>query len=125
MAIPLSAIRKYTPEIIALSAVAVVLGAFWSIIDAYQPSHLLDLNLNDAPLVIKLALTGEFMNLIFFHKYFPLCDKTEINFNQHTNNYSLQNNQFFFHFIQLLPFQPFSFYGMLNGSLITVVMLIF
>lgn len=43
MAIPLSAIRKYTPEIIALSVVAVVLGAFWSIIDTYQPSYLLDL----------------------------------------------------------------------------------
>lgn len=43
MAIPLSAIRKYTPEIIALSIVAIVLGAFWSIIDTYQPSHLLDL----------------------------------------------------------------------------------
>lgn len=58
MAIPLSAIRKYTPEIIALSTVAVVLGAFWSIIDTYQPSHLLDLNLEDAPFVIKFALTG-------------------------------------------------------------------
>lgn len=43
MAIPLSAIRKYTPEIIALSFVAIVLGAFWSIIDTYQPSYLLDL----------------------------------------------------------------------------------
>lgn len=43
MAIPLSAIRKYTPEIIALSFVAIVLGAFWSVIDTYQPGHLLDL----------------------------------------------------------------------------------
>lgn len=43
MAIPLSAIRKYTPEIIALSFVAIVLGAFWSIIDTYQPPYLLDL----------------------------------------------------------------------------------
>lgn len=46
MAIPLSAIRKYTPEIIALSFVAIVLGAFWSIIDTYQPSYLLDLRQN-------------------------------------------------------------------------------
>lgn len=46
MAIPLSAIRKYTPEIIALSFVAIVLGAFWSIIDTYQPLHLLDLRQN-------------------------------------------------------------------------------
>lgn len=46
MAIPLSAIRKYTPEIIALSFVAIVLGAFWSIIDTYQPSYLLDLRRN-------------------------------------------------------------------------------
>lgn len=43
MAIPLSAIRKYTPEIIALSVLAIVLGAFWSIVDTYQPSYLLDL----------------------------------------------------------------------------------
>ncbi|XP_055319171.1 uncharacterized protein LOC129576960 [Sitodiplosis mosellana] len=65
MAIPLSAIRKYTPEIIALSVVAVVLGAFWSIIDTYQPSHLLDLNLDDAPLVIKFALTVAAIPAIF------------------------------------------------------------
>lgn len=58
MAIPLSAIRKYTPEIIALSTVAIVLGAFWSIIDTYQPTHLLDLNADDAPIIIKLSLVG-------------------------------------------------------------------
>lgn len=58
MAIPLNAIRKYTPEIIALSVVAVVLGAFWSIIDTYQPSYLLELNEMDAPFVIKFTLTG-------------------------------------------------------------------
>lgn len=60
MAIPLSAIRKYTPEIIALSVVAVILGAFWSIIDTFQPPYLIQLNDLDAPLVIKLALTGLF-----------------------------------------------------------------
>lgn len=59
MAIPLSAIRKYGPEIVALSIVAIVLGAFWSIIDTYQPSHLLDLNEEDAPLIIKLTLFGK------------------------------------------------------------------
>lgn len=85
MAIPLSAIRKYTPEIIALAAVAVVLGAFWSIIDAYQPSHLLDLNLEEAPLVIKLALTGEFSS----HEsqtflIFPIVRRNEINSIQNT-----------------------------------------
>lgn len=48
MAIPLSAIRKYTPEIIALSVVAIVLGAFWSIVDTYQPSYLLDLTPSNA-----------------------------------------------------------------------------
>lgn len=58
MAIPLSAIRKFTPEIVAVSIVAIVLGAFWSIIDAYQPSHLLKLDSENAPLVIKIALTG-------------------------------------------------------------------
>lgn len=60
MAIPLSAIRKYMPEIVALSIVAVVLGAFWSIIDTFQPSHLLDMNEDDARKVIKLALTGRY-----------------------------------------------------------------
>lgn len=60
MAIPLSAIRKFTPEIIALSIVAIILGAFWSIIDTYQPAHLLDLDKSDAPAVIKFALTGKF-----------------------------------------------------------------
>lgn len=59
MAIPLSAIRKFCPEIIAVSVVAVILGAFWSIIDAYQPSYLLELDAENAPLVIKIALTGK------------------------------------------------------------------
>lgn len=58
MAIPLNAIRKYTPEIIALSVVAIVLGAFWSIIDTYQPSYLLELHEKHAQFVIKFALTG-------------------------------------------------------------------
>lgn len=60
MAIPLSAIRKFSPEIIAVTIVAVILGAFWSIIDAYQPSYLLELDAKDAPFVIKFALTGNF-----------------------------------------------------------------
>lgn len=60
MAIPLSAIRKYTPEIIALSFVAIVLGAFWSIIDTYQPSYLLDLrqNVTDANNATAANLTA-------------------------------------------------------------------
>lgn len=58
MAIPLSAIRKFSTEIVAVSIVAVVLGAFWSIVDAYQPSYLLQLDEENAPLVIKIALTG-------------------------------------------------------------------
>lgn len=59
MAIPLSAIRKYTPEIIALSTVAVILGAFWSIIDTYQPSHLLNFeNINECNVTVFNATLG-------------------------------------------------------------------
>lgn len=65
MAIPLSAIRKYTPEIIALSFVAIVLGAFWSIINTYQPRHLLKLDADDGRLVIKLATASKLNCCIF------------------------------------------------------------
>lgn len=63
MAIPLSAIRKYGLEIAALTVVAVVLGAFWSVIDTYQPLHLLNLNEDNAPLAIKLAIASKFFIL--------------------------------------------------------------
>lgn len=61
MAIPLSAIRKYTPEIIALSFVAIVLGAFWSVIDTYQPGYLLALrpdNLNNTENAINQSIAA-------------------------------------------------------------------
>lgn len=61
LAIPLSAIRKYGPEIAALIAVAIILGAFWSIIDTYQPLHLIASPHPDVPKVIKFALTGMFV----------------------------------------------------------------
>lgn len=105
MAIPLSAIRKYSPEIIAVSIIAVVLGAFWSIIDTYQPSHLLDLNEEDAPLVIKFALTGRKLKIYLFIVLLIIQIRT-------------------LHF-QLLLFLPFSSYGMLRKSSIIVVMQIF
>lgn len=73
MAIPLSAIRKYTPEIIALSFVAVVLGAFWSIINTYQPSYLLNMESNDGPIVIKLATASKFFCVHIF-KYFACLE---------------------------------------------------
>lgn len=60
MAIPLSAIRKYGLEIAALTIVAVILGGFWSVIDTYQPLHLVHLDKADAPLVIKLAIASKF-----------------------------------------------------------------
>lgn len=68
MAIPLSAIRKYGLEIVALTVVAVILGAFWSVIDTYQPLHLLDLNVNDAPVAIKLSIARKLPH--FFHPLF-------------------------------------------------------
>lgn len=47
MAIPLSAIRKYTPEIVALSIVAIILGAFWTVPGVYIQ-------------VIKFAMFGKY-----------------------------------------------------------------
>lgn len=65
LAIPLSAIRKYGPEIVALTVVAIILGSLWSIIETYQPIHFINLTQNndETKLVIKIALTG---NLITF-----------------------------------------------------------
>lgn len=59
VAIPLSAIRRYRLEIGALAVVAIILGAFWSIIDTYQPMYLLDLDEYDAPLAIKLSVASK------------------------------------------------------------------
>lgn len=50
LAIPMSAIRKYCPEVAALTVVAVVLGGFWAVIYTYQPYHfqeILQKNLRD------------------------------------------------------------------------------
>lgn len=68
MAIPLSAIRKYGLEIGALTVVAVVLGAFWSVIDTYQPLHLINLDKIDAPLAIKLSIASKLVPIIFHEK---------------------------------------------------------
>lgn len=57
LAIPLSAIRKYGPEIGAVTFVAMVLGVFWSVIDSYQPWHLLGLDELDGRGVLKFSLT--------------------------------------------------------------------
>ncbi len=61
LAIPMSAIRKYGPEIAAITLVAVLLGVFWSIIDSYQMWMLLDekrFNLDEGHYVLKYALAG-------------------------------------------------------------------
>lgn len=58
LALPLSAIRKYSPEIVAVAFVALVLGIFWSVIDSYQTWHLLGLNELDGASVLKFTLTG-------------------------------------------------------------------
>lgn len=59
LAIPLSAVRKYGPEIVAVGLVAVVLGVFWSVIDSYQTWHLLGLEEESGRSVLKFSLTGE------------------------------------------------------------------
>lgn len=43
LAIPMSAIRKYGYEIIALFFISVLLGAFWAAVDAYQWWHVFEL----------------------------------------------------------------------------------
>lgn len=58
LAIPMSAIRKYGPEIAAVTLVAIILGIFWSVIDSYQPWHLLGLDYIDGRSVLKFSLTG-------------------------------------------------------------------
>lgn len=59
LAIPLSAIRKYGPEITALTIVALILGAFWSVIDTYQPIHLINMDEWPGHAVTKYCLTGK------------------------------------------------------------------
>lgn len=58
LAIPMSAIRKYGPEIGAVTVVAIVLGVFWSVIDSYQAWHLLALDSIYGKSVLKFSLTG-------------------------------------------------------------------
>lgn len=43
LAIPMSAIRKYAPEVYALGFVSIVLGMLWSAVDQYQWWHLFEL----------------------------------------------------------------------------------
>lgn len=63
----MSAIRKYGPEIVAVTLVAVVLGVFWSIIDSYQMWLFLEQNVRTAHFVLKLSLTGlPFLNIRSF-----------------------------------------------------------
>lgn len=58
LAIPMSAIRKFGPEIAAITLVAVVLGVFWSIIDSYQMWMLLHQNWDHGHYALKFSLTG-------------------------------------------------------------------
>lgn len=43
LAIPMSAIRKYGPEIFGLFIVSILLGGFWAAVDQYQWWHLFEL----------------------------------------------------------------------------------
>lgn len=71
LAIPLEAIRKYGPEIVALTIVALVLGAFWSIIDTYLPIHLIT-EFEDGHPAVKFGLAGMYFyfNLEFNYNIF-------------------------------------------------------
>lgn len=68
LAIPMSAIRKYGPEIVAVTLVAIVLGIFWSVIDTYQTWHLIGLDKNDGQSVLKFTLTGKYYTYIIEQK---------------------------------------------------------
>lgn len=70
LAIPMSAIRKYGPEIAAIAFVAIVLGIFWSVIDSYQPWHLLGLEDPDGLNVLRFTLTGKRIPFFVFKDYF-------------------------------------------------------
>lgn len=59
LAIPLSAIRKYGPEIVALTIVALILGAFWSVIDTYLPLHLINYYEESGHDAVKFGLTSK------------------------------------------------------------------
>lgn len=65
LAIPMSAIRKYGPEIAAITLVAVVLGVFWSIIDSYQMWQLLNQHWVNGHYALKFSLTGSCFLYIF------------------------------------------------------------
>lgn len=75
LAIPMSAIRKYGPEIAAITLVAIVLGIFWSIIDSYQTWMLLYQNWTDGHYALKFSLTGliiyKFNNSTILNTFFP------------------------------------------------------
>lgn len=43
LAIPMSAIRKYAPEVVALGFVSIVLGGLWAAVDTYQWWHVFEL----------------------------------------------------------------------------------
>lgn len=64
LAIPMSAIRKYGPEIVAITFVAVVLGIFWSIIDSYQIWMVLNQDWEAGHYVLKFSLAGLSSNVI-------------------------------------------------------------
>lgn len=63
LAIPMSAIRKYGPEIAAITLVAVILGVFWSIIDSYQMWMLLNQHFTEGHYALKFSFAGLFPNL--------------------------------------------------------------
>lgn len=43
LAIPMSAIRKYKPEIIGIFFISILLGGFWAAVDQYQWWHIFEL----------------------------------------------------------------------------------
>lgn len=50
LAIPMSAIRKYGPEILGLFFVSILLGGFWAAVDQYQWWHIFELLRNQTTL---------------------------------------------------------------------------
>ncbi|XP_012261490.2 uncharacterized protein LOC110116776 [Athalia rosae] len=73
LALPMSAVKRYTGETAALLFVLMIMGTFWSSMDTYLPWHLIQLNAN-AVLVGVCLTIGAIPAIIFLWKSEHLVD---------------------------------------------------
>ncbi|KAL3266015.1 hypothetical protein HHI36_010204 [Cryptolaemus montrouzieri] len=81
LALPMSSIRKYGFEVIALGIVFFVLGIYWNSIDAFLPWHIVKLD-NPSAIIIGLSYTVAALPavvfLIFAEKIIDYCGHSNI-----------------------------------------------